>query len=82
MIEEEIKKEKTKLKSEKTNNYSKYVREMYWPKASLKKQLEIQMQKEKLSEANKIRNSINVVEKASAGVNSERPWRQGMIIRN
>ena len=40
------------------------------------------MQKEKLSEANKIRNSINVVEKASAGVNSERPWRQGMIIRN
>ena len=81
MIEEEQKKVKTKLKSEKTNNYSKYVREMYWPKASLKKQLEVQMQKEKLAEINKIRNSINVAEKASAGINSERPWRQAMIIR-
>jgi hypothetical protein len=32
----------TKEKREKVDNYAKYVREMYWPKVSVKKQLELE----------------------------------------
>ncbi len=32
----------TKQKKEKIDNYGKYVREMYWPKVSVKKQLELE----------------------------------------
>lgn len=40
--------QKTKEKREKIDNYAKYVREMYWPKVSVKKQLELEHVKNSL----------------------------------
>ena len=45
MVDNEI---KTKEKREKIDNYAKYVREMYWPKVSVKKQLELEHVKNSL----------------------------------
>ena len=38
-----LKDEEQKLKAQKLDNYSKYVKEMYWPKLSPKKQLELEI---------------------------------------
>jgi hypothetical protein len=38
-----LKEKEQKVRLQKIGNYSKYVREMYWPKASTKKQLELEI---------------------------------------
>jgi len=38
----ELQEKMSKEKREKVDNYSKYVKEMYWPKVSVKKQLEME----------------------------------------
>lgn len=47
----------SKEKRDKIDNYAKYVREMYWPNVSLKKQLELEHVKSTLHNQN-IRKSI------------------------
>jgi len=37
-----------KKRNEKKENYGKYIKEMYWPKASAKKHLELEKLKDKL----------------------------------
>lgn len=74
----------SKEKKEKIDNYAKYVREMYWPSVSLKKQLELEHVKSTLHTGN-IRKSIDETTEAEAnlpksgpGIHYERPWRKAM----
>lgn len=48
----EATREQRKKQAEKVNNYAKYVKEMYWPKVSPRKQLELEQVKESLKSAN------------------------------
>ena len=82
-LEEEEKFSKEKM--DKRGNYAKYVREMYWPNVSLKKQLELEHVKSTLHNQN-IRKSIEDYGEADdkGGKSSkdvgvyERPWRAAM----
>ena len=48
MEEEQLTEDKKKL-HDKVNNYAKYVKEMYWPKVSESKKLELEHLKEQLN---------------------------------
>ena len=69
-------------KAEKVESYSKYVREMYWPKVSVKKQMELENLKESLK-GYAVRHSaheLKTVDGAGADGASggDRPWRAGI----
>ena len=55
--EEQLNEERKKLK-EKIGSYAKYVKEMYWPKVSEQKKMELEQIKETL-QSQKVRRSIN-----------------------
>ena len=85
-------KEKTKEKRDKIDNYAKYVREMYWPKVSVKKQLELEHVKNslKVQPIRKSQESLHedpvldengneiVLANPKKHLNYERPWRDAM----
>jgi hypothetical protein len=75
----------SKEKRDKIDNYAKYVREMYWPNVSLKKQLELEHVKGTLHHKG-LRSSIDdelfdadgkPIKKPNSG-GYERPWRKAM----
>ena len=77
-----------KEKVDKINNYSRYVREIFWPKVSVKKQLELEHIKSNLKNQN-IRRSAQDLQNLDENGNIqnspkkrvggyERPWRKAM----
>lgn len=64
-------------KVNKIDNYAKYVREMYWPKVSVKKQLELEHVKGTLKNR-AIEKSIESEEQGHKKVGYDKPWREAM----
>ena len=77
LLEEQEKQRKDQ--KQKIDNYSKYVREMYWPKVSVKKQLELEHIVTTLKNSS-IRKSAGDLEAVSEqhGDEYDRPWRLAM----
>ena len=59
----------SKQRKDKIVNYAKYIREMYWPKVSVKKQLELEHIKSTLKNQ-PFRNSSQ-----TENLKDEKPWR-------
>ncbi len=62
---EQSREERRKAK-DKIHNYAKYVKEMYWPKVSTRKQVELQAIREHIDKRN-IRRSVNDLSSAQTG---------------
>lgn len=62
-------------KANKIDNYAKYVREMYWPKVSVKKQLELEHVKGTLKNQAIRKEDEEQAKKAKY----DKPWREAMV---
>ena len=64
----------------KIDNYAKYVREMYWPKVSVKKQLELEHIKTTLKHSSLRKRAVELEQEKALhkGEAYEKPWRKAM----
>ena len=71
------------------NNYGKYVKEMYWPKTSVKKQVELQLLQNELRSKQVRRSAMDLQSVGDEdgttsgspkrrGLGYERPWRKAI----
>ena len=58
MEDARVREEDKKKRQEKMTNYSKIVKQMYWPKVSDKKVMELEMIKQNVSTKNNVRRSV------------------------